>query len=177
MVLCLPTSCSQTGQALCPHWCNSPHCVPGGNETSHLRLTLVWLQSTYHHAILLPERLKNSSGGGPADHKPCHICVEARWNGHELGKTPRSGEGKGSLVCCSPCGCEELDMTWQPKNNRATESQGTWGRILTALFPGCVTSKKILTSLNCLLCISCGWYCSFLTLCDPMSLQGAFPSL
>ena len=32
--------------------------------------------------------------------------------GHELGQTTGDGEGQGSLACCSPWGCEELDMTW-----------------------------------------------------------------
>ena len=30
----------------------------------------------------------------------------------ELGQTLGDGEGHGSLVCCSPWGPEELDMTW-----------------------------------------------------------------
>ena len=33
-------------------------------------------------------------------------------NGHELGQTLGDGEGQGALVCCSPWGCKELDMTW-----------------------------------------------------------------
>ena len=29
-----------------------------------------------------------------------------------LGKeTPGGGEGQGVLACCSPCGCQELDLT------------------------------------------------------------------
>ena len=35
-----------------------------------------------------------------------------QFNGHELGQTPGDGDGQGSLVCCSPWGCEELDTTW-----------------------------------------------------------------
>ena len=35
-----------------------------------------------------------------------------RFNGNELGQTPGDGEGRGSLVCCSSWGREELDMTW-----------------------------------------------------------------
>ena len=38
-------------------------------------------------------------------------------NGHELGQTAGDGEGQGSLVCCSPWGHEESDMTWQLNNN------------------------------------------------------------
>ena len=30
---------------------------------------------------------------------------------HEFEQTPRDGEGQGSLVCCSPWGCKESDMT------------------------------------------------------------------
>ena len=32
-------------------------------------------------------------------------------NGHELERTLGKGEGQGSLVCCSPWGRKELDMT------------------------------------------------------------------
>ena len=38
-----------------------------------------------------------------------------RWhhlfNGHEFEQTPGNDEGQGSLVCCSPWGCKELDTT------------------------------------------------------------------
>ena len=32
-------------------------------------------------------------------------------DGHKLEQAPRVGGGQGSLVCCSPWGCKELDMT------------------------------------------------------------------
>ena len=32
-------------------------------------------------------------------------------NGHEFEQAPGDGEGQGSLVCCSPWGHQELDMT------------------------------------------------------------------
>ena len=38
-------------------------------------------------------------------------------NGCEFEQTPGDGEGQGSLVCCNPRGCEELDMTEQLNNN------------------------------------------------------------
>ena len=38
-------------------------------------------------------------------------------NGHELGHTPGDDEGQGSLVCYSPWGQEELNMTWWLNNN------------------------------------------------------------
>ena len=34
-----------------------------------------------------------------------------QFNGHELGQTP-GDKGQGSLVCFSPWGHKELDMTW-----------------------------------------------------------------
>ena len=34
-----------------------------------------------------------------------------RFDGLELGQTPGDSEGQGGLVCCSPWGCEESDMT------------------------------------------------------------------
>ena len=39
-------------------------------------------------------------------------------NRHEFEQTSGDGEGQGSLVCCSPWGCEELDATgWLHNNN------------------------------------------------------------
>ena len=32
-------------------------------------------------------------------------------NGHEFEKATGVGDGQGSLVCCSPWVCRELDMT------------------------------------------------------------------
>ena len=39
------------------------------------------------------------------------------FSGLELGQTPEDSEGLGSLVHCSPWGCEEWEMTWQLNNN------------------------------------------------------------
>ena len=38
-------------------------------------------------------------------------------DGHESEQTPGDGEGQGSLACCSPWGCKELDTTEWPNNN------------------------------------------------------------
>ena len=44
-----------------------------------------------------------------------------RWhhllNGQEFEQTLGDGEGQGNLACCSPRGCKELDISWQPNNN------------------------------------------------------------
>ena len=34
-------------------------------------------------------------------------------DGHEFEQAPGIGDGQGSLVCCSPWGCQELDVTEQ----------------------------------------------------------------
>ena len=40
-------------------------------------------------------------------------------DGHEFEQGLGDGEGQGNLVCCSPCGRKELDMTEQLNNNTA----------------------------------------------------------
>ena len=39
-------------------------------------------------------------------------------NGHEFEKTLGDSIGQGSMACCSPWGCKELDLTWRLNNNR-----------------------------------------------------------
>ena len=39
-------------------------------------------------------------------------------NGHEFEQALGDGEGQGSLVCCSPWGHKESDMTQQLNNNK-----------------------------------------------------------
>ena len=38
-------------------------------------------------------------------------------NEHEFEQALGDGEGQGSLVCCSPWGCKELDTTEQLNNS------------------------------------------------------------
>ena len=40
-----------------------------------------------------------------------------RLNGHEFAQTLGDGEGQRSLVCCSPWGHKESDMTQRLNNN------------------------------------------------------------
>ena len=37
-------------------------------------------------------------------------------NGHEFEQALGDGDGQGSLMCCSPWGCKESDMTEQLNN-------------------------------------------------------------
>ena len=41
--------------------------------------------------------------------------------GHEFAQTPRDGEEQGRLVCCSPWGLKESDMTERLTNNDESE--------------------------------------------------------
>jgi len=41
-----------------------------------------------------------------------------RLDGHEFEEAPVDGEGQGSLVCFSPWGHRESDMTEQQNNNK-----------------------------------------------------------
>ena len=45
-----------------------------------------------------------------------------RLNGHEFEQTPGDSEEWGSLVCCSPWGCRELDMTERLKTTTMTNN-------------------------------------------------------
>ena len=44
-----------------------------------------------------------------------------RFNRHEYEQTLADGQGQGSLVCWSPCGCKEVDKTEQLNNKLAQE--------------------------------------------------------
>ena len=39
------------------------------------------------------------------------VGLHHRLNGPKFEQTPGDGEGRGSLVCCSPWGCKEWDTT------------------------------------------------------------------
>ena len=63
-------------------------------------------------------------------------------NGHELEHTPVDGEGQGSLACCSPWGCKELDMTeWTELIQQYVSV------VLLVLMDPCPTLFPLITSL------------------------------
>ena len=41
-----------------------------------------------------------------------------RLNGHKFEQTLDNSKGQRSLVCCSPWGCKELDMSWRLNNDK-----------------------------------------------------------
>ena len=58
-------------------------------------------ESAFHIRWLPHKRMKEDETVGWY-HKP---------DGHEFEQAPEVGDGQGSLVCCSPWGCKELDTT------------------------------------------------------------------
>ena len=79
-----------------------------------------------------------------------------QFNGHEFEQAPKVDDGQGSLVCCSPWGCKELDTTellnWarnSPGNNSYVVSypQLDWGNAQTGTL-ACVSLKLTLQSLR-----------------------------
>ena len=42
-----------------------------------------------------------------------------RLDQHEFEQAPGVGDGQGGMVCCSPCGRKESDMTERLNNNNA----------------------------------------------------------
>ena len=54
------------------------------------------------------------SGQCPWDQFVFHFKMtmySSQLSGHEFEQTSGDGKGQGSLVCCSPWGCKESDMT------------------------------------------------------------------
>ena len=49
-------------------------------------------------------------------------------NGHEFEQVLGGGEGQRSLVCCSPWGCKDLDMTERLNKNPRPPGIGCRGR-------------------------------------------------
>ena len=55
--------------------------------------------------------------GGQGTAKDEMVEWHDRLSAHESEQTPGGSEEQGSLVCCSPWGCKEMDTTDQLNNN------------------------------------------------------------
>ena len=71
-----------------------------------LKLKLQYFSHLMRKANSL-ERLKAGEGAREDEMVGWHHQL----NGHESEQTPGDSEGQGSLACCSPWGCKELDAT------------------------------------------------------------------
>ena len=71
-------------------------------------------------------------------------------NGTEFEQTLEDGEGQGSLACCSPWGCKELDMTeWLNKDNQQSScSKKCWYSVMSSVTPflDCLSTAWLLCS-------------------------------
>ena len=55
--------------------------------------------------------LGKTEEGGEGDNRRQDSWQHHQLNGHKFEQAPGDGEGHGSLVCCSPWGLKEMDMT------------------------------------------------------------------
>ena len=69
-----------------------------------------------------------------------------RCNGHELGQTPRDGEGQGGLACCSLWGHGESDMTGRLNSNNSHS-------LLQGIFPTQGSNPGLLPCRQILYCL------------------------
>ena len=55
--------------------------------------------------------LGKTEEGGQGENRRQDSWQHHQLNGHKFEQAPGDGEGQGSLVCCSPWGLKEMDMT------------------------------------------------------------------
>ena len=68
--------------------------------------------------------------------------------GHEFEQTLEDDEEQGSLECCNPWGCKELDMTEWLNNNKCFMMDARLDNCHLKLFLMCLSSKMLLFSLK-----------------------------
>ena len=97
-----------------PKYCSLNFSISASNEYSRLiffRIDYFDLLAVQADSGKDPDDWKDGSQeekGGTEDEM---IGQHHRLNRQEFEQTPGAGEGRGSLVYCSPWGCKELDMT------------------------------------------------------------------
>ena len=69
---------------------------------------LMWRADSLEKTLMLGKIEGQEEKGATED----EVVGWHHWfNGHEFEQTPGDSEGQGSLVCCSPRGCKDSDMT------------------------------------------------------------------
>ena len=72
-----------------------------------------------------------------------------RPDAYEFEQAPGVGDGQGSLACCNPWGCKELDMTeqlnWTELNFEveSSENQASWLQAMTKMSQNSKTWKMV----------------------------------
>ena len=85
--------------------------------SSKFMLKLQYLGHWMHRAKSLEKTLMLGKIEGRRRREDEMVGWHYRLNGHEFEQTPGDSEGQRSLVCCSPWGKKESDMTEQLNNN------------------------------------------------------------
>ena len=67
--------------------------------------------------------LGKTEGRGEGGDRDEMVGWHHQLNGPEFKQTPGDNEGQGSLACCNPWGCKELDMTYQLNNNNSLSNK------------------------------------------------------
>ena len=76
-------------------------------------------------------------------------------NGYDFVQTPGDSEGQGSLVCCSPWGHKESDMTYWLSNKNTTSTSLTWLLYLYSIMDWIFVSPQ---NVYVEILILMGWY-------------------
>ena len=76
-------------------------------QCQHVSYVWYWTQFT-NKCIIFYWLLRRLKAGGEGDEM---VGWHHRLNLHEFEQSLGVGDGQGSLVCCSPWGCKELDTT------------------------------------------------------------------
>ena len=99
--------------------------LPAEGEASDLQLA--WLsggvtdqciEKQRHHFASCWEGLEAGGAVGTEDEM---VRWHHRLSGHAFEQTPGDSEGQGSLACCSPWDCKELDITYRLNSKREVE--------------------------------------------------------
>ena len=78
-----------------------------------LKLKLQYFDHLMRRAYSLEKTLMLGKSEGKRRRGQQMVGWHHQLNGHEFEQMPGDGEGKGSLVCCSPWDLRELDTTEQ----------------------------------------------------------------
>ena len=89
-------------------------------------LAIWYKEPTYWKIPWCWERLRSR---GEGDNREWDSWMYHWLNGHEFEQTPEDYEGQGSLACCSPWGCKDLDIATEqqqqgPGRRRAISEGG-----------------------------------------------------
>ena len=85
------------------------------------------------------------------------IGLHHRLDGHEFEQALGVGDGQGSLECCSPWGCKELDMTEQLNGTEHVLTTHFFSSLNNILLSGCTPISLSIHLLKDILVTSKFW--------------------